>query len=181
MEELKTMKQQFISAVQGELARGINKVDAHEMGEVVDMIKDLSEAIYYCSVTDAMDKSSQEDKEYYMEKYMPSKYYTPYPRYYDERNRDMEMYSGRMYFTEPKVNVSTRSNYARDMREGRSPMSRRMFMETKNSGSAESSMKELEHYLKDLSEDIVEMIENLNNEERIIVKQKLSALANKIA
>ena len=112
---------------------------------------------------------------------MPSKYYTPYPRYYDERNRDMEMYSGRMYFTEPKVNVSTRSNYDRDMREGRSPMSRRMFMETKNSGSAESSMKELEHYLKDLSEDIVEMIENLNNEERIIVKQKLSALANKIA
>lgn len=181
MEELKTMKQQFISAVQGELARGINKVDAHEMGEVVDMIKDLSEAIYYCSVTDAMDKSSQEDKEYYMEKYMPSKYYTPYPRYYDERNRDMEMYSGRMYFTEPKVNVSTRSNYDRDMREGRSPMSRRMFMETKESGSVEGSMKELEHYLKDLSEDIVEMIENLNNEERIVVKQKLSALANKIA
>lgn len=181
MEELKTMKQQFISAVQGELARGINKIDAHEMGEVIDMIKDLSEAIYYCSVTDAMDKSSQEDKEYYMEKYMPSKYYTPYPRYYDERNRDMEMYSGRMYFTEPKVNVSTRSNYARDMREGRSPMSRRMFMETKENGSIESSMKELEHYLKDLSEDVVEMIENLNDEERIIVKQKLSALANKIA
>ncbi len=181
MEELKTMKQQFISAVQGELARGINKVDAHEMGEVVDMIKDLSEAIYYCSVTDAMDKSSQEDKEYYMEKYMPSKYYTPYPRYYDERNRDMEMYSGRMYFTEPKANVSVRGNYSRDMREGRSPMSRRMFMETKENGSIESSMKELEHYLKDLSEDVVEMIENLNNEERIIVKQKLSALANKIA
>ena len=181
MEELKTMKQQFISAVQGELAKGINKVDAHEMGEVIDMIKDLSEAIYYCSVTDAMDKSSQENKEYYMEKYMPSKYYTPYPRYYDERNRDMEMYSGRMYFTEPKVNISTRSNYARDMREGRSPVSRRMFMETKESGSIEGSMKELEHYLKDLSEDVVEMIENLNDEERIVVKQKLSALANKIA
>lgn len=181
MEELKTMKQQFISAVQGELARGINKVDAHEMGEVVDMIKDLSEAIYYCSVTDAMDKSSQEDKEYYMEKYMPSKYYTPYPRYYDERNRDMEMYSGRMYFTEPKVNVSTRSNYARDMREGRSPMSRRMFMETKENGSSDGSMKELEHYMKDLSEDIVEMIEDLSEEQRVIVKQKLASLANKIA
>lgn len=181
MEELKTMKQRFISAVQGELARGINKVDAHEMGEVVDMIKDLSEAIYYCSVTDAMDKSSQEDKEYYMEKYMPSKYYTPYPRYYDERNRDMEMYSGRMYFTEPKVNVSTRSNYARDMREGRSPMSRRMFMETKENGSSDGSMKELEHYMKDLSEDIVEMIEDLSEEQRVIVKQKLASLANKIA
>ena len=91
------------------------------------------------------------------------------------------MYSGRMYFTEPKSNVSVRGNYSRDMREGRSPMSRRMFMETKENGSIESSMKELEHYLKDLSEDVVEMIENLNNEERIIVKQKLSTLANKIA
>lgn len=181
MEELKTMKQQFISAVQGELARGINKVDAHEMGEVVDMIKDLSEAIYYCSVTDAMDKSSQEDKEYYMEKYIPNKYYTPYPRYYDERNRDMEMYSGRMYFTEPKVNVSTRSNYARDIREGRSPISRRMFMETKENGSSDGSMKELEHYMKDLSEDIVEMIEDLSEEQRVIVKQKIASLANKIA
>jgi len=188
MEELKTMKQQFISAVQGELARGINKVDAHEMGEVVDMIKDLSEAIYYCSVTDAMDKSSQEDKEYYTEKYLPSKYYTPYPRYYDERDRDMEMYSGRMYFTEPKANVSVRGNYSngmsrmsRDMREGRSPMSRKMFMETKESGSGDGSMKELEHYMKDLSEDIVEMIEDLSEEQRVIVKQKLASLANKIA
>jgi len=189
MEELKTMKQQFISAVQGELARGINKVDAHEMGEVVDMIKDLSEAIYYCSVTDAMDKSSQEDKDYYMDKYLPSKYYTPYPRYYDERDRDMEMYSGRMYFTEPRANVSVRGNYSngsmgsmsRDMREGRSPMSRRMFMETKENGFSDGSMKELEHYMKDLSEDIVEMIENLTDDERVVVKQKLAALANKIA
>ena len=191
MEELKRMKEQFISAVQGELSRGINKVDAHEMGEVVDIIKDLSEAIYYCSVTDAMDKSSQEDKEYYTEKYMPTKYYTPYPRYYEDYGRDMDMYNGRMYFTEPKSSRVVRGNYAnnsggmsrmaRDVREGRSPMSRRMFMEAKEDGSDESSMKELEHYLKDLSEDIVEMIESLDNEERVIVKQKLASLANKIA
>lgn len=180
MEELKTMKQQFISAVQGELAKGINKIDTHEMGEVVDMIKDLSEAIYYCSVSDAMSDSSQEDKNYYMDKYLPTKYYTSYPRYYDERDRDREIYNGRMYFTEPKSNVIVRS-MSRDMREGRSPMSRKMFMEVKENGSVDGSMKELEHYMKDLSEDIVEMIENLSDEERVVVKQKLSSLANKIA
>lgn len=188
MEELKTMKQQFISAVQGELAKGINRIDAHEMGEVIDMIKDLSEAIYYCSVTDAMYKSSQEDKDYYMEKYLPSKYYTPYPRYYDDYHRDVDRYNGRMYFTEPKVSKTIRTNYSDRgtswdiSREGRSPMSRRMFIEMKENGSdSESSMKELEHYMKDLSEDIVDMIESLSEDERVIVKQKLASLANKIA
>ena len=49
-EVLKTMKEQLTSCVQGQLA-DISKVDAHELGEAVDMIKDLAEAIYYCTIT----------------------------------------------------------------------------------------------------------------------------------
>ena len=29
------------------------------MGEAIDMIKDLSEAIYYCTITEAMEKSDK--------------------------------------------------------------------------------------------------------------------------
>jgi len=56
IDNLKTMKEQLMSCVQGQLG-DLSKVDAHELGEAVDMIKDLSEAIYYCTITESMEKS----------------------------------------------------------------------------------------------------------------------------
>ena len=41
IEALKTMKDQLMSCVQGQLG-DISKVNAHELGEAVDMIKDLA-------------------------------------------------------------------------------------------------------------------------------------------
>ena len=32
-------------------ATNLRHLNTHELGEVIDMIKDLSEAIYYCSMT----------------------------------------------------------------------------------------------------------------------------------
>lgn len=58
-EALKTMKEQLISCVQGQLGN-ISKVNAHELGEAIDMIKDLAEAIYYCTITDSMEKSDEQ-------------------------------------------------------------------------------------------------------------------------
>jgi hypothetical protein len=56
IDNLKTMKEQLMSCVQGQLG-DLSKVDAQELGEAVDMIKDLSEAIYYCTITESMEKS----------------------------------------------------------------------------------------------------------------------------
>lgn len=50
IDTLKTMKEQLMNCVQGQLG-DISAVDAHELGEAVDMIKDLAEAIYYCTIT----------------------------------------------------------------------------------------------------------------------------------
>jgi hypothetical protein len=58
IEALKTMKTQLMSCVQGQLG-DISKIDAHELGEAIDMIKDLSEAIYYCTITDSMEKAEK--------------------------------------------------------------------------------------------------------------------------
>ena len=44
MEGLKTIKKTLIAAVQGQIG-DLGNVDAHEMGEVVDMIKDLEEIL----------------------------------------------------------------------------------------------------------------------------------------
>ena len=37
--------------MQANEATNLRHLNTHELGEVIDMIKDLSEAIYYCSMT----------------------------------------------------------------------------------------------------------------------------------
>lgn len=54
--DMKEIKHDLIDAAKAEWAKGIENVNTEELGEVVDMIKDLAEACYYCSVTDAMDE-----------------------------------------------------------------------------------------------------------------------------
>ena len=49
MDDLKQMKETLVKQVQAQLG-DLGRVSTHELGEVVDMIKDLSESIYYCSI-----------------------------------------------------------------------------------------------------------------------------------
>ena len=55
MEELKSMKKALINCVQSQINGNLKEVDAEELGEAVDMIKDLEEAIYYATITKAME------------------------------------------------------------------------------------------------------------------------------
>lgn len=95
MEQLKAMKEQLTSLVQGQLSN-VQNVDTKELGEAIDMIKDLAEAVYYCSITDAMEESNKEPKGgnvYYYT--MPYDDYKMGQRYNDGR---MEYDDGRMYY-----------------------------------------------------------------------------------
>ena len=58
MEQLRNIEQCLIGSVQGQMG-DLKKVNAKEMGEVIDMIKDLEEAMYYCSIIEAMDKTKE--------------------------------------------------------------------------------------------------------------------------
>ena len=77
IERLKTMKEAFMCAIESQMYN-LSEVDAEELGEVVDMVKDLSEAIYYCEVAKAMEESEKKQPQEMM-------YYTPpmYPMYYN--------------------------------------------------------------------------------------------------
>lgn len=46
MERLKHVKDTLLCAVESQLG-DLEKVDAKELGEVVDMVKDMEEAMYY--------------------------------------------------------------------------------------------------------------------------------------
>ena len=182
IERMKHMKETLMNYVQGQLG-DLSSVDAKELGEAMDMIKDLSEAIYYCTITESMEKSDKEKKE-------KSMYY---PIYY----RDMDKDYGYMYYTDshgvshPSANMSTGNQNARgydgypievrDYREGRSPMTRKTYMERKMHGGAkEAQMHELEKYMQELTSDIMEMIEGTSPEEKQMLQKKISALATKI-
>ena len=206
---LKMMKEQLMSCVQGQLG-DISKVDAHELGEAVDMIKDLAEAIYYCTITDSMEKSEDNNNQsstninYYttpvyngkmqypdidayrnMERSNGYMYYPPYPMYYQGQGNDsMGMNGGSRNGTNTSTNYYTEplpSDMRRDPREGRSYIRRRMYMEGKEMHKdTNSQMKELEAYLQELSTDITEMIRDASAEEKATLRQKMTNLANKI-
>lgn len=204
MHRLKSMKETLISCVQGQLA-DIKNADTKELGEAVDMIKDLEEAIYYCTITKAMEESEEKEKMSHNCK-CETHYYTPYPMYYPYE-RDMDRDMGRMYYSGQPRNsrgefMSSRhyeemfkdNSFAsghheremplefRDSREGRSPMTRRHYMESKEMHhDKEKKLKELDKYMKELSEDIVEMIEDSSPEERQMLEKKMTHLASKIA
>lgn len=79
-----------------------------------------------------------------------------------------------------------RNSQSRDRREGRSGQSRRGYMETKEKHSdntpesKQAKMRSLEAYMKELSEDITEMIEGASSEEKTMLRSKVQTLAQKI-
>ncbi len=69
----------------------------------------------------------------------------------------------------------------RDGREGRSGQKRRGYMEAKENGKdKQEKMKELENYMKELSTDVTEMIDEASQEEKNMLKNKLQVLMQKI-
>lgn len=194
------MKEALVAQVENQMSN-LSEVDTHELGEVIDMIKDLEEAIYYCSITKAMEEKEEEKK--------VEHHYYSVPYYIPERDIDRDEW-GRMYYPRmrdsqgrylPEGRDGTRDgggrrNYfefpetyhereipigLRDEREGRSPITRRMYMESKELHKDKTTkLKELEQYMKELSEDIVEMISDATPEERQLLEKKVAALSTKI-
>lgn len=196
IEDLKTMKTQLMGCIQSQMGQ-LDKTDTKEMGQAIDMVKDLSEAIYYCTITEAMQKGKQEQSINNINYYTAPGYGKVYPDYY----RDMERNEGYMYYTGGSSNSNgtnsssnsggmNRTSYytempyriMRDPREGKAAMRRRMYMEGKEMhNDTNSQLRELEAYLQQLSSDITEMIKDASPEERATLHQKMTVLANKIS
>ena len=200
MKRLENMKESLISCVQAEINGGLHEVDTKELGEAIDMIKDLEEAIYYCTITKAMNESEEDehdDHKYYpyyrdMDRKMGKMYYPGGPVRYDRygfRMEDMRYpHEYMMYGGNGASNGNGSRGYdtnypteLRDHREGRSPMSRRSYMESKEMNKdAKVKMHELEKYMQELTQDVVEMIEGATPEEKQVLQQKINLLATKI-
>lgn len=179
IERLKTLNEHLVTCAQSQMMN-LDQVDTHELGEVIDMIKDLHEAMYYCSIVTAMEEGQKQEKHYGAHEQQ-------------ERLRENDYNMGHMYYTDTNTNPYNRnqvriykdhSEYPqeiRDYREGRSPMGRKGYIEAKEKHqSKDTQMHELEKYLNELSQDIVEMMEEATPEERNMLQQKLNVLSSKI-
>ena len=128
---LKKMREALVCAVEAQLC-DLEDTDTKELGEVVDMIKDIEEALYYYTVTEAMKAGETW-----------------------EVKKDEDM--------------------------GRSPSSRRMYMEAKSMNKDKSiQLRELEKYMQELTQDIVEMIADASLEEKQYLEKKITSLAAKV-
>lgn len=64
IERIHKMQECLTEKAVNEFEKGIENVDTSEMGEVVDMIKDLAEAEYHSIISKAMKKADEEEEEY---------------------------------------------------------------------------------------------------------------------
>ena len=211
------MIEKLTKCAEMELEKGVENVDTKEMGEVVDIIKDLAEAMYYRTLVVAMEDSEYgEDYDEYgpmedgrrgyrgqprsktsgrymsigdgrrsnrgrrgYDKTMGDYEMTPemYEKYPAEYYRDMDRQRGKMYFTDMSMDPSMR-----DAKEGRSGMSRKTYMETKQmhtndtQDSKNIKAKKLDEFFGDLYEDMKEMAHDMSNEEKTVWKQRVAKL-----
>lgn len=223
MDKLMYMKHTLMNCVENQMSH-LDCVDTEELGDAIDMIKDLEEAIYYCTITEAMKGNGnghnghsagmysyngtgeyEKGSAWYSEPYYNYQYKQPYENGNDYWN------GGRMYFdgaryangygggngssnghsssTGTSSNGNSTRNFTeypmemmRDYREGKSPKSRRMYMESKETHQDKATqMRELETYMQELTSDIVEMVEDASPEEKQYLSKRISTLATKIS
>lgn len=124
--------------------------------------------------------------------YVEPPYYHMMPEMYDhdpEYWRDMDRKEGKMYYTETMPHHTadmSKSGAMHDMKpESRMERARRSYTETKmhDDGTPEhkkKAMESLDHYMRELADDMTELVGNMDNSEKTMLKSKLQGLMQKI-
>lgn len=189
MEHLKCMKDKLISCIESQIEGNLEYANTQELGEAVDMVKDLSEAIYYCTITEAMDEKGgyrdgghHKSTHYYEDsryKKYPDDYYPPIYYYEGGDRRGIES----NYYDDTSTRYMSRERsypMLPDRSGDRSSMTRRRYMDGKSRNDKQMQMKELEQYTQELAADLTDMIQDASPEEKQLLQQKISLLASKI-
>lgn len=125
MHRLNMIMDKLEETLLSEMEKGVECVNTEEAGEVVDMIKDICEAMYYYSVYEAMK---------------------------DEK---------RMVVAEHRE--ASPEHWAKESHKPK-----------------HHTMESLEMYMKDLSEEVTDMITSLDNNQKAMLKNKMQVLMQKI-
>lgn len=209
IERIHKMQECLTEKAVSEFEKGIENVDTSEMGQVVDMIKDLAEAEYHSIISKAMKKADEEEEEYDKEllrslkaeygEESGRKYYDQY-RYANGRFAPKGKGTYRRGYEEPPYyHMYPEAEHMRDidrdygkmyytepMSESNYDRAKRNYTETKEMHKAntpedkEHKMKSLDSYTKELASDITGMVADMSAEEKNLLRTKLSTLVSKI-
>ena len=188
---LTAMRENLASCIEYQLQH-LEDVDCEELSEAIDMLKDLEETLYFHAITEAMKGEGaygdwpsenkkngyhqQDDSRMYYGGWNPPMMYNDGENGWSSSNSSTPSYptgNGSRYSSEPMM-------HERDEREGRSPQNRRMYMEAKTSKDKATQLRELEKYIQELSNDIIDMIQDASTEEKQYLEKKIATLASKI-
>ena len=153
MKRILHMEESLVNMVEQQMEH-LDCVDTKELGEAIDMIKDLAETIYYRTITEAMHENKEWKEEPYRHKTEGHEY-------------------GKMYYGD---------NEQWDAhKEGKSPKSRKAYLDAKEKHHDKTvQLRELEKYMQELTQDVVDMIGDSTQEENQYLEKRLISLANKI-
>lgn len=192
-----------------ELDKGIENVNTEEMGEAVDMIKDLCEAEYKAVIVKSMKKADEEEEEYNKELLRALKdeygeesgrrFYDHY-RYANGRFAPKGKGTYRRGYEEPPyMHMYPEAEHIRDMDRDYGKMyytesvnesgydrAKRNYTEVKemHSGTTpedkEQRMKALDKYIKTVTNEIIKIVsDNATTEEKSLIKNNMNNLMSK--
>lgn len=155
---------------------GIDNFEGQNLDDLKDfteIVKNIVEFDKDYLIVEAME-NSKDDYRRYTE---PPYYHMPVNYNEMEYMRDMDKSRGKMYYSEPIAPHVSESNYDR---------AKRHYTETKemhkgaSTEDKEHKMKALDMYIRELSGDISELLNDMTPDERNLLRTKMSNLASKL-
>lgn len=150
--------------------------DEEDIMRKIEKYEDYPERRFYDHYRYADGRFAPKGRGTYRRGYEEPPYWHMTPeRYRDmEYSRDMDKGNGRMYYTEP---THTESRYesakrayteSKELHKGNEPQDK------------EAKMRELEKYMKEMSDDLLNLMKGMSQEEMNMAKSKLSVLVSKM-
>lgn len=212
MEHMKTMEElmgTLLNKAKAEVDGNIDGVDAKELGEVIDMVKDLAEAKYKCKIVKEMEDAKEEeemmdkldsldDRRYYNSNRYASGRYAPsgygnktrnysdnmrYPETYDVTD-DFYMNKDRMYYDGTRNKAS--GSIARNYNESRYDRARRNYTETRMKHNTDSpddikeNMRSSEELWDAFIDDNLDNLKNGRPEVKEMMKRKAQSFISQL-
>lgn len=156
---------------------GIDNFEGQNLDDLKDfteIVKNIVEFDKDYLIVEAME-NSRDDYDY--RRYTEPLYHMPVNYNDMEYMRDMDKSRGKMYYSEPIAPHVSESNYDR---------AKRHYTETKemhkgaSTEDKEHKMKALDMYIRELSGDISELLNDMTPDERNLLRTKMSNLASKL-
>ena len=152
------------------IVEAMKEAENEDNMRAIEMYEDYPERRFYDHYRYADGRFAPKGRGTYRRGYEEPPYWHMTPEMY----RDMDKENGRMYYTEP---MYTESRYesakrayteSKELHKGNEPQDK------------EAKMRELEKYMKEMSDDLLNLMKGMSQEEMNMAKSKLSVLVSKM-